>query len=45
MMQWMTYGFSPFWGWFMFLGMLIISVFVIIALVLFIVWIIKQLKK
>lgn len=45
MMQWMTGGFSPFWGWLMFLSMAVITTLIIVALVLFIIWLVKQLNK
>lgn len=45
MMQWMTGGFGPFWGWLMFLGMFVITILIIVALVLFIIWLVEQLNK
>lgn len=38
-------NFSPFWGWTMMIGSYLIGILIIVALALFIVWLIKQIKK
>lgn len=45
MCQWMWSIGGPFWGWIMFLGMILIGILLIVALVLLIIWLIKQIKK
>lgn len=36
---------GPFWGWTMIIGMYLIGILTIIALVLLIAWLIKQIRK
>lgn len=45
MCQWMTNFGNPFWGSIMFLGMALFGILSLVALVLLIVWLMKQLKK